>query len=299
MYETAEKYDLIIGNPPYFVMKKGDVAKEYYPYFEGRPNIFILFLVKSLGLLNNNGILSFVLPKNFLNCVYYDNMRKYLSAHFQILHIVDCANDKYMETQQETVIFVIKKQSAIDNEAFLLKIHQYTIFSQRENIVQLKELYRGSKSLSELGYKVSVGSVVWNQCKSILTNDASKTRLIYSSDITGNELSMKTYANAAKRNFIHRAGIKRPMLVINRGYGVGEYKFHYCLLDGSIEYLVENHLICIESNQAELSNEELVASYKKIIQSLQEKRTTDFIQLYFGNNAINTTELNYVLPIYV
>ena len=29
-YETSETYDLIIGNPPYFVMKKENVAKNYY-----------------------------------------------------------------------------------------------------------------------------------------------------------------------------------------------------------------------------------------------------------------------------
>ena len=34
-----------------------------------------------------------------------------------------------------------------------------------------------------MGFKVSVGNVVWNQHKKILTDDSSKTRLIYSSDI--------------------------------------------------------------------------------------------------------------------
>ena len=29
---NEKKYDLIIGNPPYFVMKKGNVDKKYYKY---------------------------------------------------------------------------------------------------------------------------------------------------------------------------------------------------------------------------------------------------------------------------
>ena len=61
--DFSESYDLIIGNPPYFVMKKGDVDESYYDYFDGRPNIFILFIIKSLSLLNSDGILSFILPK--------------------------------------------------------------------------------------------------------------------------------------------------------------------------------------------------------------------------------------------
>jgi hypothetical protein len=43
---------------------------------------------------------------------------------------------------------------------------------------------------------------------------------------------------------------------------------------------------------------ELIKMYEKVIKSLNDKRTQEFIKLYFGNNAINTTELNYILPIY-
>ena len=84
-------------------------------------------------------------------------------------------------------------------------------------------------------------------------------------------------------------------MVINRGYGVGKYNFEYCLLDGSFPYLIENHLICITSNH---KNEKKIKLYKDIIRSLKDKRTKKFIDLYFGNSAINTSELEYILPIF-
>ena len=34
--EFEGDYDLIIGNPPFYVMKRGDVEKEYLKYIEGR-----------------------------------------------------------------------------------------------------------------------------------------------------------------------------------------------------------------------------------------------------------------------
>ena len=34
--------------------------------------------------------------------------------------------------------------------------------------------------------------------------------------------------------------------------------------------------------------------YNKIISSLNDKKTNEFINNYFGNNAINTTELNHM-----
>lgn len=298
-YNTEIRYDLIIGNPPYYVMKKENVEKEYYSYFEGRPNIFILFIIKSLKLLNEDGILSFVLPKNFLNCLYYDKTRKYIENNFKILYIIDCKDDKYIETQQDTIILIIQRTSVVPvNNEFILKKNGYTIFTNKENNINLKELYKNSQSLQELGFNVSVGNIVWNQCKDILTDDETKTRLIYSSDIDNNKLSLKNYKNGEKKNFINKKGIIRPMIIVNRGYGVGIYNFNYCLLEETKEYLIENHLICINSLLENYSHEELISVYKKIILSLEDKRTTEFIRLYFGNNAINTTELSNILPIY-
>ena len=92
--------------------------------------------------------------------------------------------------------------------------------------------------------------------------------------------------------------MNKPLLVVNRGYGNAKYCFSYCLIDGTKEYLIENHLICINYTK-EVSNEILTKFYEKIITSLQNEKTKQFVDLYFGNNAINTTELNFILPIYL
>jgi type I restriction-modification system DNA methylase subunit len=297
-YDSREKYDIIIGNPPFYVMTKKDVNKKYYPYFDGRPNIFILFIIKSLELLSDNGILSFVLPKNFLNCMYYNKTRKYISRHCQILQIIDCSDDKYLDTDQDTVVLIIQKSKSILNESFVIELNDFVIFSLQEIKEKIIQLYSESKSLWDMGYKVSVGNVVWNQCKDILTNDETKTRLVYSSDIIDNKLSMKKYTNVEKKNYIHKDGIIKPIIVINRGYGVGEYKFNYCIIDVDKPFLIENHLIVIEPIN-DLPYEMLMGEYNKIIRSLSDEKTSEFIRIYFGNNAMNTTELNHIVPIYL
>lgn len=298
---SERKYDLIMGNPPYFVMSKKSVSKEYYDYFEGRPNIFILFIIKSLMMLNDEGFLSFVLPKNFMNCLYYDKTRKFISDNFKIIHLSEC-NDKYIETEQETILLIVQKTEngkPVNNSEFIMSMNNYTIFGVKDNVEKIRELYIEATNLFESGFKVSVGNIVWNQCKDILTDDSTKTRLIYSSDIKNNELIVKKYFNDEKKNFIDKPGITYPTLVINRGYGVGEYNFEYCLIEGGFEYLIENHLICINYvNSGDEKLADIIYLYKKIIKSLEDDRTKQFIQLYFGNNAINTTEMNHILPIY-
>jgi hypothetical protein len=308
-YSCDSTYNLILGNPPYFVLKKEDVVPEYNKFYDGRPNIFILFVVKCLGMLANGGILSFVLPKSFLNCLYYDKTRKYINDNFMILDIVECSDDKYIETAQETIIIILKKPNAlsdstnvatvIDNTEYTLRVtgSNYTIFNTKCNIIIFKELYENATTLSALNFKVSVGNVVWNQCKDILTDDKNETLLIYSSDIANNKLEIKTYKSDEKKNYIRKPGVRRPIVVINRGYGTGEYKFNHCLIDGQREYLIENHLICIESLE-KTNSENIINNYRKIMKSFDDERTSRFIEVYFGNSAINTTELRTVLPIY-
>lgn len=300
--------DLIIGNPPYFVMKKDAVPKEYYPYFDGRPNIFALFIIKAAGLLQKGGILCFVLPSSFMNSSYYDKTRKYLVTHFTVLHVIWSEslseNVKYIDTAQDTIVLIVQKRDGAGGvgtekatATYVFEKHGMTILS--DNVPRLIRLYSGSQSLAELHFNVHVGTVVWNQCKTILTDDASKTRLIYSSNIEDCAFVHKTYKNAEKKAFIDKLGIQAPMIVLNRGYGVGEYQFDYCLITpdvvGCESYLVENHLICIT---AAGDGGDASTGFQRVMRSFRDPRTREFIECYFGNSAINTTELNHMLPIY-
>jgi hypothetical protein len=307
-YEAANPPDLIIGNPPYFVMKKEDVAAEYYPYFDGRPNIFVLFIMKSAKLLRAGGILCFVLPSSFMNSQYYDKTRSYIVRHFAILHISRCdginVSDAYLDTAQDTMILILRKLGAgcgaedtpTGGGGGVFEKSGVTIFT--DNFSRLTSLYVGTRSLHELGFKVNIGTVVWNQCKSILTDDPAKTRLVYSSNIVDGKFVHKTYKNPDKKAFIDKPGIQTPMIVLNRGYGVGEYQFDYCLLtpdaasSSSAGFLIENHLICITHNCGSYD------AFHRVIRSFQDPRTQEFIACYCGNSAISSTELNHMLPIY-
>jgi type I restriction-modification system DNA methylase subunit len=321
-YTTSTKFDLVIGNPPFYVIKKGDLdsslKSKYKQYYDGRPNIFIMFIIKSLELLSANGILAFVLPNSFLNCIYYDKTRKHIKERYKIIEILECADD-YIETKQKTIILIVKNgESNINNDDYFISKNNYTILGTPSNIETLKSFYNNSKTLKELDFKVNVGNVVWNQIKTQLTNDLTSERdnkkvkntlLIYSSYINSNnksstknkKLDIKKHSNADKKNYIDNSFKKKgdigPLLVINRGYGVGTYSFDYCLVNRDDPYLIENHLICVKYTK-QIDKKDLIKLYEKIMESFNNEKTRKFIELYFSNNAINTTELCEILPIY-
>lgn len=302
-YTSKTKSSLIIGNPPYYVMKKGDVESKYYDFIEGRPNIFTLFIIKSMELINSDdGIIAFVLPKNFLNCLYYNKLREHIYKNYKIIAIENCEGDKYLETEQDTIIFIIQSvlnHNVDDNNKYTLIKGNYYIFNDIDNIKKLKKLLEGSKTLSELNFKASIGSVVWNQVKDKLTDDNTKTKLIYNSNVKNNKLIDFNFKNNEKKQYINKSGLSEPILVLNRGYGKGKYSFNYCLINVDYQYLVENHLIQIKYNGKAKSKELIIAEYNKLIKSFNNKKTIDFINIFFANNAINITELNEILPIWI
>lgn len=296
-FKTDKTYELIFGNPPYFVIKKNDCSKEYHPYLDGRPNIYLLFILRSLTMLSENGIVAFVLPSNFLNCSYYNKVRQYIHDKYTLLNVLDCSNE-FIDTDQPTNIILIQNKRPVGNNLNTLTMEHSIIFNTVEGITHIAKLRENSTTLDKLGFNVHVGTVVWNQVKDTLTDDSTKTRLIYSSDFKDNKLVVTHYKDPNKKNYIIDEGITGPLLVVNRGYGKGKYSFNYCLININQPFLIENHVICIKYRDT-ISKSELLKLYKSIIQSFKNPKTNEFINRYCTNDAINTTELQYVLPIYI
>jgi len=323
-----KKYDLIIGNPPYFVYNKKNIQKKYHKYLSGRPNIFLIFILKSLELLTVNGILAFILPKSFLNCSYYQKVREYIYNNYHVKTVLDCSNHSYIETEQDTFILIIKNtKRSFNNDKYFVK-NNY-LMNTKKNIEIVKTIMEDSTTLHNLNFEVFNGKFVWNQEKHSLTNDEKNTRLIYSSDIIDghiktlknediidkwktlsekykqnptkslkDKLDKKHYVDDEKNDYKSKL-TKGMSLIINRGYGNTNYNLTYGLVTLD-KYYLENHVLAIKYKKSNnLENKDLEKLYQKIILSLKDPRTKQFIDICMGNNAMNTTELEYLLPIFI
>lgn len=299
--DDTNKYELIIGNPPYFVCKKEEVPKDYLNYIVGRPNIFGLFILHSLTKLKVNGILAFIIPKSFLNSSYYAPIRNYIKQTCDILDIIDYEDKKhFLETAQSTFGLIIKKKEdnlLVSDCYYSLKINGNFIFTTDSH--NLKKFFEGSTTLKNMGLSVKTGPIVWNEKKNILTEDDKATILIYNTNITNsNKLQLTIFKNDTKKQYINIEGSTSPIIVVNRGNGNANYNFKYSLINIDRPFVVENHLNIIYPS-IPMDQDKLLELYEKVIQSFKQKKTTDFIKIFFGNNGLSKTELETVLPIYL
>lgn len=300
-FDNNINYSLIIGNPPYFVCKKEDVPIEYKQYIIGRPNIFGLFILHSLSLLKNNGLLAFIVPKSFLNSIYYSNIRNFIKKTCEIMDIIDFESDnEFIDTDQSTFGLILKKNNTNNDNPhdckFSMNINGDFIFTT--NYDELKSLFEGSTTLIKLGLKVRTGNIVWNEHKEKLTNDVSETLLIYNTNITkNNELEIKSFKNDEKKQYIKLDGRIDTIMVVNRGNGNSKYKLNYTIIDKKI-YLIENHLNEIYASSS-ITKDELLNMFNKISQSFKNPKTQKFIDLFLGNNGLSKTELETIFPIYL
>ena len=297
-YDTNDQYNLIIGNPPYFVIPKKDVPKKYQEHISGRPNIFCLFVLHSLYKLANDGILVFVLPNSFMNSSYYEKVRKLISEKYDLFKIMNFKNDPlFKDTLQPTSAFFIKNKIRKTPSPMVYEFNGISLFTDQKKLFQ--NLVKNTKTLTELGFTVKNGDTIWNKFKDILTDNNKETILVYSSNIKNNKFKLTSFPNnEKKKQYIKRTGLTGPRIIIPRGYGNSQYVFNYALLNIDGQYLLENHIISIFYEDDNLSKDEILKKLNNIIKSFKQKKTSKFVDIFSGTNSLNTTEIQNMLPIY-
>ena len=110
-----EKYDLIIGNPPYINKKNIDKdgrerSKKLVENFQLSESVFqnlwVSFILGSMKLLEKNGSIFFVLPFEFLQVQYAEKLRIFLEKQFDHIEITTF-EDRVFENIEQDVCLVL------------------------------------------------------------------------------------------------------------------------------------------------------------------------------------------------
>ena len=196
----GEPVDLIVGNPPYFVIKEKNPL-----CMTGRPNIFVGFLYKCLTEhLKEGGFLAFILPTSLMNCSYYQPMRKYIAENTTVHAATLLTKAGFYDTTQETMLLILENKKTNNN--FILNTPNGNLYlTPKYN--ELHTLLKGTTTLEALGLAVKTGSVVWNQVKDQLVDDGIV--LIYANNIHNGKLDIGRVDGETKKQYIKENFVKK------------------------------------------------------------------------------------------
>ena len=109
-------FDIVAGNPPYISTRNmsnevKDLYKNSYTLAHGQYDLFILFIEKSNTLLNNNGILSFIVPKKLLSNENFKKAREFLLKNLPISTYLDAQMPFESAAVEANVIISSRKET--------------------------------------------------------------------------------------------------------------------------------------------------------------------------------------------
>ena len=136
-------FDVIIGNPPYVnVYHMDKIERDFFNESDKfktthlKYDLYILFIEKSLSLLENNGLLGLIIPYSVLNQPYAILTRNYILNTCCILSIIDLSNYYvFQDSSVKTCILILKKEKRKNKR----DTNKIKIIKQKEYIGRIAE----------------------------------------------------------------------------------------------------------------------------------------------------------------
>ncbi len=298
--DNENKFDIIIGNPPYFEFSPNEeLREEYKNIISGRVNIFSLFICKGIKMLNEGGYLAYVIPPSMNNGAYFSKLREFIinNTNIEYLEILD--GSKLFNKALQTVMLLVLKKTKHQNKYVFTK-NGISILT--ENKKSLENIFKNKTTLFELGYKVKTGRIVWNQNKSILTNQETSNTvpLIWSHNIADKGLKLTTDI-PKKPQYIKTNDFDiGPAIIVNRIVGsVKSAKIKSIIIPKGMRFLSENHTNVIYSDKQKslLDYTNRKISIEEINKQINSIENLEILKGITGNTQISKNELEKLFPI--
>jgi len=139
-------FDIVIGNPPYISSKlmneKYKKTREYlknnYVFLNGKWDMYIAFLEKSLAISNNHKAICMIVPNAFVREHYSDELRNYLISN-KLIQYINFYEFKVFDNA--TVRNIILKLNSKTNDKPIQRVYQTpTIFAERS--AEVKNIFK-------------------------------------------------------------------------------------------------------------------------------------------------------------
>ncbi|MCK4574405.1 MAG: N-6 DNA methylase, partial [candidate division Zixibacteria bacterium] len=240
-HAVSDKYDFVIGNPPYFEFKPDPATRaRFSDVISGRANIFSMFIKLGLEMLRAGGYLAYVIPPSMNNGAYFTALRSYIERHANIEYLSVLDSPMLFDRAHQTVMIMVLKKGPNRGD-YIFARDSLRIFATDPK--KLKRAFAGKSTLNEHGFVVRTGKIVWNQHRDKLTTSPrGAVPLIWSHNLNGNSLTLGNLPG--KPQYIrHDRFDTGPAIVVNRVTGLA-HTLHLkaVLIKRATPFLGENHV---------------------------------------------------------
>jgi len=157
------KYDGIVCNPPYLKFHNFEHKDEYINQmkekldisFNGFSNIYSLFIIKSIHQLNKNGRVAYIVPYEFLNADYGENIKKVILENKSLKHIIIFNPKLKIFDDALTTTCILLFENSNHNNISFINIDSVEELNSFEEIIASQSISKKVKTYSfdELDYK--------------------------------------------------------------------------------------------------------------------------------------------------
>ncbi|MDP3034029.1 MAG: Eco57I restriction-modification methylase domain-containing protein [Methanobacteriaceae archaeon] len=228
---SIEGFDAVIGNPPYIriqAMKAWapveveQYKKKYISASKGNYDIYVVFVEKGLELLNDNGVLGFILPHKFFNAKYGEPLRGLIADGQYLDQIVHFGDQQVFERASTyTALLFLKKSS--NNEFDFSKVDDLNKWKTAKKALT-GNINNKNVNNEEWNFIVGPGAKIFRKLDKIPLKLSDFTEKIFQGLVTSSdpvyllepldiesEKSIKVKSNSTEKEYCLEKGVVHPL----------------------------------------------------------------------------------------